>query len=158
MASSLSNLSLALGNMGRREDALAAIEEAVTIRRELAASWPDAHRHELEQSLRVVARLSTAKTSATHLRESLSDNGPLSLASVIILHAAHQVASRLSPAHLGEASMPSGRTRTPLAVWCTACGLFAPATDGISAMSLRWVLEIGSYQDAPDSSWRALCR
>jgi len=43
--------------------------------------------------------------------------------------------------------MPSGRTRMPLTVWCTACGLFAPATDGISALSLRRALEIGSYQD-----------
>ena len=54
--------------------------------------------------------------------------------------------------------MLSGRTRMPLAVWCTACGLFAPATDGISALSLRRALEIGSYQDAPHSSWPALCR
>jgi hypothetical protein len=34
------------------------------------------------------------------------DNGPLSLPSVIVFHAAHQNASRLSPAHLGEAGMP----------------------------------------------------
>ena len=54
--------------------------------------------------------------------------------------------------------MPSGRTRMPLTVWFTACGLFAPATDGISALSLRRAREIGSYQDAADSSWRALCR
>ena len=54
--------------------------------------------------------------------------------------------------------MPSGRTRMPLTVWCTACELFAPATDGISALCLRRALEIGSYQDAPNSSWRALCR
>ena len=54
--------------------------------------------------------------------------------------------------------MLSGRTRMPLAVWCTACGLFAPAMDGISALSLRRALEIGSYQDAPHSSWPALCR
>jgi hypothetical protein len=51
--------------------------------------------------------------------------------------------------------MPSGRTRMPLTVWCTASGLFVPATDGISALSLRRALEIGSYQDAADSSWRA---
>jgi hypothetical protein len=54
--------------------------------------------------------------------------------------------------------MLSGRTRMPLTVWCTACGLFAPARDGISALSLRRALEMGSYQGAPDSSWRALCR
>ena len=46
----------------------------------------------------------------------------------------------------------------PLTAWFTACGLFAPDTDGISALSLRRALEMGSYQDAPDSSWRALSR
>jgi hypothetical protein len=46
-----------LADLGRREEALAAIQEAVTIRRELAARWPDAHRHELEESLRVAAWL-----------------------------------------------------------------------------------------------------
>jgi hypothetical protein len=54
--------------------------------------------------------------------------------------------------------MLSGWARMPLTVWCTACGLFAPATDGISALSLRRAPEIGSYQDAAASSWRALCR
>jgi hypothetical protein len=54
---SLNNLSLLLGELGWREDALAAIREAVTIRRELAARWPDAYRHELEQSLQVAAWL-----------------------------------------------------------------------------------------------------
>ena len=54
---SLNNLSLRLADLGRREDALAAIEEAAGIRRELAARWPDAYRHELEQSLRVAAWL-----------------------------------------------------------------------------------------------------
>jgi hypothetical protein len=54
--------------------------------------------------------------------------------------------------------MLSGRTRMPLTLWFTACGLFAPATDGIPALSLRRAPETGSYQDAPNSSWRALCR
>ena len=54
--------------------------------------------------------------------------------------------------------MPSGRTRMPLTMWFTACVLFAPATDGIPALSLRRALQIGLYQDAPNSSWRALCR
>jgi len=57
LAGSLNNLAVRLGDLGRREDALTAIEEAVTIRRELAAKWPDAHHHELEQSLRVAAWL-----------------------------------------------------------------------------------------------------
>ena len=41
--------------------------------------------------------------------------------------------------------MLSGRTRMPLTLWCTACGLFAPATDGIPALSLRRAPETGSY-------------
>jgi transposase-like protein len=40
------------------------------------------------------------------------------------------------------------RTRTPLTVWFTACWLFATAKDGVSAMNLKRVLEIGSYQTA----------
>ncbi len=40
------------------------------------------------------------------------------------------------------------RTRTPLTVWFTACWQFATAKDGISALSLKRVLEIGSYQTA----------
>lgn len=38
------------------------------------------------------------------------------------------------------------RTRTPLTVWFTACRLFATGKDGISALSLKRALEIGSYQ------------
>ncbi len=40
------------------------------------------------------------------------------------------------------------RTRTPLTVWFTACWLFASQEDGISALSLQRLLEIGSYQTA----------
>ncbi len=40
------------------------------------------------------------------------------------------------------------KTRTPLTVWFTACGLFATSKDGISAQSLQRALEIGSYQTA----------
>ena len=40
------------------------------------------------------------------------------------------------------------RTRTPLTVWLTACWLFATQKDGISALSLKRSLEIGSYQTA----------
>jgi hypothetical protein len=125
-----------------------------------ARMLPTAHDHtELEQSLGVVAWLEEGRDLGDDPRRSpRSDNGPLSLPSVIVFHAAHQNASRLSPAHLGEAGMLSGRTRMPLTVWFTACRLFAPATDGISALSLRRAVEIGSHQGAPDSSWRALCR
>ena len=54
---SLNNLSLRLGGLGRREEALAASAEATGIYRELAASWPDVYHHELEQSLQVAAWL-----------------------------------------------------------------------------------------------------
>ena len=40
------------------------------------------------------------------------------------------------------------RTRTPLTLWFTACWLFATQKDGISALSLKRSLEIGSYQTA----------
>ena len=40
------------------------------------------------------------------------------------------------------------RTRTPLTVWFTACWLFATGKDGISALSLKRTLEVGSYQTA----------
>jgi len=39
-------------------------------------------------------------------------------------------------------------TRTPLTVWFAACWLFATGKDGISALSLKRTLEIGSYQTA----------
>ena len=54
-------LSVRLADLGRPKKALAASQEAVTIRRELAARWPDAYRHELEQSLRVAAWLEYAE-------------------------------------------------------------------------------------------------
>lgn len=40
------------------------------------------------------------------------------------------------------------RTRTPLSVWFAACWLFASQKDGISALSVKRQLEIGSYQTA----------
>jgi transposase-like protein len=40
------------------------------------------------------------------------------------------------------------KTRTPLTVWFMACWLFASQKDGISALSLKRALEIGSYQTA----------
>ena len=52
----------------------------------------------------------------------------------------------------GRTSVTAGtifdRTRTPLTVWFTACWLFASGKDGISALSLKRTLEIGSYQTA----------
>ena len=52
----------------------------------------------------------------------------------------------------GRSSVTAGtifdRTRTPLTVWFTACWMFATAKDGLSALGLKRVLEIGSYQTA----------
>ncbi len=54
------------------------------------------------------------------------------------------------------------RTRTPLTVWFAACWHFATGKDGISALSLKRTLEIGSYQTvwamliASALSWFAL--
>jgi hypothetical protein len=36
-----------MGELGRREEALAAIQEATNLCRELAARWPDAYHQEL---------------------------------------------------------------------------------------------------------------
>ena len=47
LATSLNTLSNRLGELGLPEDALAAGTEAVDIRRELAARWPDAYHQEL---------------------------------------------------------------------------------------------------------------
>lgn len=50
----------------------------------------------------------------------------------------------------GRTSVTAGtifeRPRTPLTVWFAACWLFATGKDGISALSLRRTLAIGSYQ------------
>jgi tetratricopeptide (TPR) repeat protein len=51
LAGSLDDLAVRLASLGRREDALAASEEAVTIFRELAAARPDAFRPGLATSL-----------------------------------------------------------------------------------------------------------
>jgi len=51
VAASLNNLSVRLADLGRREEALAAIQEAVTIRQELAAARPDAFRPDLAMTL-----------------------------------------------------------------------------------------------------------
>lgn len=40
------------------------------------------------------------------------------------------------------------RTRTPMTVWLAACWQFTSRKDGVSAMSLKRTLEIGSYQTA----------
>ena len=51
LAQSLNDLSVRLADVGWREDALAAIEEAVTIGRELAAARPDTFRPDLARAL-----------------------------------------------------------------------------------------------------------
>jgi tetratricopeptide (TPR) repeat protein len=51
LARSLNSLAARLADLGQAEDALAAIEEAVSIRRELAATRPDTYRPDLAGSL-----------------------------------------------------------------------------------------------------------
>ena len=51
LAASLNNLSNRLADLGRREDALAAIDEAVDVYRQLAAARPDAFTPDLARSL-----------------------------------------------------------------------------------------------------------
>ena len=65
---SLANLTARLAELRRREEALAAIQEATDLCRELAARWPGAYHQELEQSLRVAAWLEHG--------EDLSDAAP----------------------------------------------------------------------------------
>ncbi|MDT0484642.1 tetratricopeptide repeat protein [Streptomyces doebereineriae] len=57
LAMSLNNLAIRLGHLGRQEEALEAITEAVQIRRELANTRPVIHQGALEQSLAVLSRL-----------------------------------------------------------------------------------------------------
>ena len=64
LASSLNNLSASLADLGQREDALAAIEEAAQVYRELAARWPDAY-YQLEQSLRLADWLQHGESDAS---------------------------------------------------------------------------------------------
>ena len=52
---SLNNISVDYAAFGRREDALAASEEAVTIRRQLAAQYPDAFQPDLARSINVMS-------------------------------------------------------------------------------------------------------
>lgn len=40
------------------------------------------------------------------------------------------------------------RTRTPLTIWFAGCWHFATSKSGVSALSLKRTLEIGSYQTA----------
>jgi Tetratricopeptide repeat len=68
LAMSLNNLSVRLGELGRREEALAVSQEAVTVRRELVRRRPDAYKPKLEQSLQVAAWLEHG--------EDLSDASP----------------------------------------------------------------------------------
>ena len=51
LAASLNSLAVRLADLGRREDALAAVEESVTIRRELAVARPDVFQPDLAMSL-----------------------------------------------------------------------------------------------------------
>jgi hypothetical protein len=58
---------------------MASVEKAVNVRRELAARWPDAYSHELENSLRIVAWLEHGDYPAKHRRSVARDNMILSV-------------------------------------------------------------------------------
>ncbi|WP_114913236.1 tetratricopeptide repeat protein [Acidibrevibacterium fodinaquatile] len=60
LAGSLNNLANRLSDLGRREDALAAAEEAVTLSRTLAAAQPDAFTPDLATSLNTLANCLSA--------------------------------------------------------------------------------------------------
>jgi hypothetical protein len=74
---SLNNQSGRLSDLRLREEALAAIEETVTIRRQLAYAWPQVYLARLAASLRQMSSLleaagrkpeaDTARTEADHL-------------------------------------------------------------------------------------------
>ena len=77
-AISLNNRPVPLGDLGPREDALTASEEAVTIHL-AAARWPPPTATSWNSRCELLPGLSAAKTSATHSHGSRSsDNGPLS--------------------------------------------------------------------------------
>lgn len=78
LASLLNDLSSSLADLGRREDGLAAIEVAAQVYRELAAKWPDASYHRLEQSLRPADWLQHSESDASPVGTLRRDNGPLS--------------------------------------------------------------------------------
>jgi hypothetical protein len=65
LASSLNNLSVSLADLGRRQDALATIEEAAQVYRGLAARWPDAYYHQPERSLRLADWLQHGESDAS---------------------------------------------------------------------------------------------
>jgi hypothetical protein len=86
LASSLNNLSASLADLGRPEDALATIEEAAQVYRELAARWP---MPTTSWNNRCDLLTGSSTVKAPHPRGNLRrDNGPLSLLSVITFRAA----------------------------------------------------------------------
>ena len=65
LASSLNYLSASLADLGGREDALTAIEEAAQVYRGPAARWPDAYYCQPEQSLRLADWLQHGESDAS---------------------------------------------------------------------------------------------
>ena len=61
---------------------------------------------------------------------------------------------RMRRPYIGDRGTIFDRTRTPLTVWFNACWLFAIGKNGMSALSLKRTLDIGSYQTA----WEVLHR
>jgi tetratricopeptide (TPR) repeat protein len=77
---SLNNLGIRLSDLGRRDDALAAAQETVDIRRHLAQAWPDAFLSDLAVSLgamsRVLADLERHREAARTATEALEVLAP----------------------------------------------------------------------------------
>jgi hypothetical protein len=70
----LNNLSIRRGNVGRRDDALTAIQEAVTIRRQLAHTAPNTYLPNLASSLRLLAQILTDLGRDEQARQVLAES------------------------------------------------------------------------------------
>jgi Tetratricopeptide repeat len=101
LASSLNNLSASLADLGRPEDALAAIEEAARVYRELAARWP---MPTTSWNNRCDLLTGSSTVKAPHPRGNLRrDNGPLSGLPDIAFRPCRTVHDRWAPTALTPA-------------------------------------------------------
>ena len=127
---SLSNLAVYLGDLGRREDALAAGEEAVAIYRELAAARPDAFLWpDLARSLTNLAvylgGLGRREDALAAIREAAGIYQELA--------AARPDAFRPRPGRVAD--QPGGLPRRSLFPWLEAVAALGMPTGNISEVS-----------------------
>lgn len=112
LAGSLSNLAIRLIDLGQREPALRAAQQAVDIRRELAAQRPDVYQPDLARSLIVLAlRTRDARSAADAL--------PF----------AHDAVATLSPEFLRHQSSHSGLMRAMRREYLELCESAGQAPD-----------------------------